>query len=49
MKAVTFLVPYASSSDTIYPASNLAALTTQPLGWASSRFCTYPQELLIQF
>jgi centrosomal protein CEP104 len=49
MKIIPFTIPFSSSSDGNFPVSNLTLLSTEPIGWASSRFCIYPQEILVQF
>lgn len=49
MKNITFTVIAATSSDQLFPSSNLQVLSTNPVGWMSARFCTYPQEVILQF
>ncbi|KAM3146908.1 hypothetical protein pb186bvf_001062 [Paramecium bursaria] len=48
-KILTFTIPYSQTSDPQYPAQNLIELTSQPAGWQSGRFCSYPQEIILQF
>ncbi|CAF3616574.1 unnamed protein product [Adineta steineri] len=48
-RKIHFQVVYSSSSDEQYPASELNHHGPLVKGWQSSRFCSYPQELILQF
>lgn len=46
-----FRIFEASSQDPEHPAQDLVTLgnTKSATGWQSSRFCTFPQEITLQF
>lgn len=45
-----FRVFHATSSDSSHPAQILASADDyEENGWQSQRFCTYPQEIIVQF
>ncbi|CAI2387590.1 unnamed protein product [Moneuplotes crassus] len=48
---LNFRIFNVSSQDHEFPAQDLISLvsTTKHNGWQSQRFCTYPQELILQF
>eukprot|EP00388_Colpodella_angusta_P014950 GDKJ01037196.1.p1 GENE.GDKJ01037196.1~~GDKJ01037196.1.p1 ORF type:complete len:522 (+),score=117.23 GDKJ01037196.1:32-1597(+) len=45
---LTYKVKYASSEEDECPASLLTSNTSGGRGWKSRRFCSYPQELVLQ-
>ncbi|CAD7963887.1 unnamed protein product [Amoebophrya sp. A25] len=44
-----YKILYASSEDPEYPASELLYHSSKTVGWSSSRFCDYPQEIVLLF
>ena len=47
-RKIPFHTVYSSSDDEQHPASELNHHGPLVNGWQSSRFCTYPQELILQ-
>ena len=45
MSKLKFQVVYASGEDPEYPSEQLNVHSPHTIGWASPRFCEYPQEL----
>ncbi|EDV23945.1 uncharacterized protein TRIADDRAFT_57690 [Trichoplax adhaerens] len=48
-KKISFQVVHSSGSEEGYLPGDLEAHSPYSKGWQSSRFCVYPQELIIQF
>ncbi|CAF1175141.1 unnamed protein product [Rotaria sordida] len=48
-RKINFQIVYSSSSDEQHPASELNHHGPLVNGWQSSRFSSYPQELILQF
>jgi centrosomal protein CEP104 len=48
-KKLHFQIVSSSSSDDLHPASELNHHGPLINGWQSNRFCSYPQELVLQF
>jgi centrosomal protein CEP104 len=48
-RKIPFQTVYSSTSDEQHPASELNHHGPLVNGWQSSRFCSYPQELILQF
>ncbi len=48
-KKLSFQVIYSSSADEQYQATELNQHGPFVNGWQSGRFCSYPQELVLQF
>jgi centrosomal protein CEP104 len=48
-RKLQFQVVYSTSADEKYPASELNHPEPFVNGWQSSRFCSYPQEVIFQF
>lgn len=48
-RKILFQCVYSTSSDELYPASELNHHEPFVKGWQSSRSCSYPQELVFQF
>ena len=48
-KKVSFQIVSSSSADEQHPASELNHHGPLVTGWQSSRFCSFPQELILQF
>ena len=46
---IPFRIVHVSSEDEGYSARELLSRTPFSRGWLSSRFCNYPQEILIEF
>ena len=44
-----FRVVYCSGEDPEYPVTELLENSPQSRGWQSTRFCDFPQEIIIQF
>ena len=48
-RKIPFQIVSASSADEQHPASELNHHGPLVNGWQSNRFCSYPQELIVQF
>ncbi len=48
-RKIHFQIVSSSSSEEQHPASELNHHGPLISGWQSSRFCSYPQELILQF
>ena len=48
-KIVPFRIAYVSSEDDDGSASELISPGPSSRGWATDKYCTYPQELGIEF
>ena len=45
----SYKVIYCSGEDPKYPVTELLDPTVNSKGWLSQKFCTYPQEIILQF
>ena len=48
-RKISFQIVSASTADEQHPASELNHHGPLVNGWQSNRFCSYPQELIVQF
>ncbi|OWA50108.1 putative Centrosomal [Hypsibius exemplaris] len=48
-RPLTFRVVSSSSYSDIYPAENLTLNTGATTGWVSDEFCSFPQDLVVEF
>ena len=44
-----YKVIYCSGEDTQFPVTELLDPTVNSKGWQSQKYCTYPQEIILQF
>jgi centrosomal protein CEP104 len=48
-RKIHFQIVHSSTADEQHPASELNHHGPLVNGWQSNRFCSYPQELILQF
>ena len=44
-----YKVIYCSGEDSEFPVTELLDPSVNSKGWQSAKFCTYPQEIILQF
>ena len=44
-----YKVIYCSGEDPQFPVTELLDPTVNSKGWQSQKYCTYPQEIILQF